>query len=63
MLAMEPNCERCEAALPHEAKEAHICSYECTFCSHCAVLIFEGVCPNCKGLLLPRPPRMARTTG
>ena len=33
-LELRESCERCDAALPHDA-EAFICSYECTFCSVC----------------------------
>ena len=52
-LEMRPVCEKCNAALPHEA-EAYICSYECTFCKTCT----EGMhrtCPNCGGELIRRP--------
>ena len=36
MLDMKPACERCEAALPLDAADAMICSFECTFCRDCA---------------------------
>jgi hypothetical protein len=54
-LEMRTACERCGAALPAEG-EARICSYECTFCPQCASEL-EGVCPNCQGELVRRPPR------
>jgi hypothetical protein len=56
MLEMRATCERCSAALPHDAQDATICSYECTFCAGCAGEM-QGICPNCSGALLPRPPR------
>ena len=33
-LEMRSNCERCQILLG-PSDEAHICSYECTFCSAC----------------------------
>ncbi len=54
-LEMRANCEKCEAALPHDA-EAHICSYECTFCRGCSQAM-NGICPNCGGELVRRPKR------
>jgi hypothetical protein len=56
MLEMRDVCERCEAALAHDA-EARICSYECTFCPSCASDL-AGVCPNCGGELVARPRRV-----
>jgi hypothetical protein len=58
MLQMRPNCECCDADLPAEDAGAMICSFECTFCEECATEHLEGVCPNCKGELLPRPVRV-----
>ena len=55
-LEMRPRCEKCEAALPHEAASAFICSYECTFCGACAEAMGH-TCPNCGGELLRRPRR------
>ena len=52
---MRPECERCGAALPHDAG-AFICSYECTFCPACTEAM-SAVCPNCGGELVPRPRR------
>jgi uncharacterized protein len=57
-LELKPTCEKCAAALPPEAADARICSYECTFCAHCADAM-ERICPNCGGELVPRPRRMA----
>jgi hypothetical protein len=57
MLELRPNCERCDADLGADATGAVICSFECTFCQGCNEAVFEGVCPNCGGALLPRPPR------
>ena len=54
-LEMRPACERCEAPLAHDA-EAHICSYECTFCTACTQTM-SGICPNCGGELVRRPRR------
>ena len=57
MLEMRTECERCQAALPAEAENARICSYECTFCAPCADEL--GACPNCGGELVVRPRRRA----
>jgi hypothetical protein len=54
-LEMKKACEKCGCALADDA-EAHICSYECTFCSKCADEL-NAVCPNCGGELLRRPRR------
>jgi len=54
-LEMRPICEKCEAALAHDA-EAHICSYECTFCGPCTDAM-DRICPNCGGELVRRPRR------
>ena len=55
MLKMKPACERCAAALPADRTGAFICSFECTFCEACAGGQLTGACPNCAGVLLPRP--------
>ncbi|MEE8434345.1 MAG: DUF1272 domain-containing protein [bacterium] len=52
---MKPECEKCQAGLPWNA-EAHICSFECTFCPSCTEGMNE-ICPNCGGELLTRPRR------
>ena len=54
-LQMKPACERCEAGLAEDG-EAHICSYECTFCRNCAIEM-RRKCPNCGGGLVARPRR------
>ena len=54
---MRSACESCGAQLPQDSREAFICSYECTFCAACVAGHLAGVCPNCGGTLLPRPPR------
>lgn len=56
MLMLKPNCECCDIDLPPEA-EARICSFECTFCAACAETHFQGICPNCGGVFVPRPVR------
>jgi hypothetical protein len=57
MLEMRTVCETCGVALPPDSQDARICSYECTFCSACAVDPLGGRCPNCQGGLVPRPAR------
>jgi uncharacterized protein len=54
---MRQVCESCGAGLVQDSTDAFICSYECTFCRDCAEGHLAGVCPNCGGALLPRPPR------
>lgn len=56
MLEMRPDCERCGVDLPADEPGAHICSFECSFCDDCAAAM-DGVCPNCGGVLKPRPTR------
>ena len=56
MLELRPNCERCDVDLPPDSAAAHICSFECTFCTACTEAM-AGVCPNCGGDLTPRPTR------
>ena len=53
---MRRECERCGAALG-DGDLAFICSYECTFCAHCASDM-EHTCPNCGGELVARPRRL-----
>ena len=64
MLEMRPNCECCDVDLPPDGSGAMamICSFECTFCSTCAVKLTQR-CPNCGGDLLVRPPRPASLLG
>lgn len=54
-LEMRTECERCHDPLRADG-EAFICSHECTYCSDCADAL-SGVCPNCRGELVPRPKR------
>ena len=35
MLEIRPNCELCDKDLPPQSLDAHICSYECTYCTDC----------------------------
>ena len=55
MLEMRPNCECCGKKLPAFEANAMICSFECTFCQDCAQTLEQ--CPNCGGVLMPRPTR------
>jgi hypothetical protein len=59
MLEMRPSCECCDKDLDPSGTDAHICSFECTFCSACAHGVLKGKCPNCGGGLIPRPSRAA----
>jgi uncharacterized protein len=56
VLEMRTSCERCQTALAAADEGAYICSFECTFCAACAADLAH-VCPNCGGVLLPRPTR------
>jgi hypothetical protein len=44
-----PTCEHCNKALPPEATDAMICSFECPFCRACVDEVLENACPNCGG--------------
>lgn len=57
MLELRPNCECCNKDLPPDAKEAMICSFECTFCKECVETKLKGICPNCGGNFVYRPIR------
>ena len=59
MLALRPSCECCDKALPPDAADAMICSFECTFCADCVEHRLGGKCPNCGGNFTPRPIRPA----
>mgnify|MGYP003694359517 CR=1 FL=1 len=59
MLELRPTCEHCNKALPPNAVDARICTYECTFCAAC-VEALGNVCPNCGGGFVPRPIRPSR---
>ena len=57
MLEIRPNCEHCGKDLPNTSSEAMICSFECTYCTECALEVFENVCPSCTGNFVKRPIR------
>lgn len=57
MLQLRPSCECCDVDLPPDARNARICSFECTFCADCATTRLAGICPNCGGELVARPVR------
>ena len=57
MLELRPSCEGCGKPLPPNARDAMICSYECTFCEVCALTTLRNVCPNCGGNFQHRPIR------
>ncbi len=42
-------CEKCGKPLPNRP-DAHVCSFQCTFCAGCAGAM-NHVCPNCGGAL------------
>jgi len=60
MLDLRPTCEHCNTPLPPNSTEARICSFECTFCAHCAEHLLHNVCPNCGGGFVARPIRPQR---
>jgi hypothetical protein len=57
MLELRPSCEACGKALPPNAADAMICTYECTFCADCVLNVLGNVCPNCGGNFERRPIR------
>jgi len=59
MLEIRPSCEHCNKALPFDALDAMICTFECTFCKECVAHILLEVCPNCGGGFEKRPIRPA----
>ena len=59
MLELRPTCEHCNRPLPPDARDARICSFECTFCGDCVDGPLENVCPNCGGGFAQRPVRPA----
>lgn len=59
MLELRPTCEHCNKALPPQATDARICSFECTFCAACVEKVLANVCPNCGGGFERRPVRPA----
>ena len=60
MLELRPNCAFCDRDLPPDSTDARICSYECTYCAHCAEQVLHDVCPTCGGTFAPRPIRPAK---
>ncbi|QNR96909.1 DUF1272 domain-containing protein [Stenotrophomonas sp. 169] len=58
MLQMRPHCECCDVDLPATSTDAWICSFECTFCTHCVETALKQRCPNCAGELCIRPTRV-----
>ena len=63
MLEIRPTCEHCNKALPFDAEDAMICTFECTFCLECVENVLEHVCPNCGGGFEKRPVRPLETLG
>lgn len=57
MLELRPNCECCDRDLPPDARDAMICTFECSFCAACVEGVLQGVCPNCGGGFERRPVR------
>ncbi|MDE0980482.1 MAG: DUF1272 domain-containing protein [Gammaproteobacteria bacterium] len=59
------NYEHCYKDLLPAPAQAHICTYECAFCSHCVKNALYNVCPNCGGGFSKRPirPRTERRPG
>ena len=47
MLEMKDECLECHSELSHSS-EAHVCSYECTYCDSCAT-DRNFICKNCGG--------------
>ena len=60
MLELRPNCEHCGKKLPNTSTEAMICSFECTYCTSCALELFKNVCPSCGGNFVKRPVRTSK---
>ncbi|WP_414665156.1 DUF1272 domain-containing protein [Horticoccus sp. 23ND18S-11] len=58
-LELRPNCECCDVDLPPDSLEAYICTFECTYCLHCASGKLGFICANCGGELVRRPVRPA----
>ena len=58
VLQLRPNCEWCDKDLPPTARDAMICTFECTFCLDCVETNLHDVCPNCGGGFTPRPIRL-----
>jgi GNAT superfamily N-acetyltransferase len=58
-MTYKTECERCERTLSGR-DAAFVCSYDCTFCTHCTRSL-DWRCPNCGGELVRRPRRTPRT--
>ena len=52
---MKSECLECHSNLSYNS-EAHVCSYECTYCVQCATSR-DFICKNCGGDLQKRPKR------
>ena len=63
MLELRPTCENCNKPLPFDAKDAMICTFECTYCNTCVETVLQSVCPNCSGDFTKRPLRPAALLG
>ena len=57
-IEMKLACQGCNAPLGWQG-EALICSYECSWCRHCAE-DYGMACRNCGGELMPRPRRKTK---
>jgi len=57
MLELRPNCEHCDKDLPPDARDAMICTFECTLYRDCVENSLDNCCANCGGDLQQRPIR------
>ena len=46
MPEIRPNCKCCNTELPKDARDARICSFDCTFCSDCTTHRLGSICQN-----------------
>ena len=51
MTTAKESCDKCDKYLQVRS-DAHVCSFQCTFCTECASAV-NRTCPNCGGLLAP----------
>jgi hypothetical protein len=68
MLELRPNCECCDRDLKPDARDAMICTFECTFCSACARDVLHGHVPELRRRAraapgAARPAKLARHPG
>ena len=49
MTTAKESCEKCHKPLAQRS-QAHVCSFQCTFCADCASSM-NRICPNCGGTL------------